>query len=463
MTALDNYTRDVLARFRDFVGPGVQWQRGLWDVGLVVALRELHEASSAVQAGALSKSAVKWLALSISAQLTKDPGAGDGTQAQRIRRLLNEDLTAGGVNHSELALWSEDIEAHYLQRWQAATKGPEIPSREQLARALATHLIGQQLSPEFLRDWAKGLEKTTVDAPGLLGEARTLASSCPETFEVMIAFERPPHRRFARPPEWRDARSVSTWLAAAGFSTIRQHGGLLLSLTARDPYSAALESGEVIDRLEARAAVGTRDALVIRRESFVLGHGQPLAQRVSRRAEVRALEREDALLRLDPGGPVDQSLELLSHLNTSPDAVAAAAGWSSVESLLSGPGDDDKVVTADRLANLVACSWPRAELTTIAWARLYQADQAVDRLAAELNSCETNRQRADRVLRAVVDEEISRCLGRRSNSHYGGWSGLCDRQESNSWQCSNERQNRFAGCTASAIWLCTADRPPASA
>ncbi len=33
MTPADNFVRDVMARFGDFVGPGIQWQRALWDVG----------------------------------------------------------------------------------------------------------------------------------------------------------------------------------------------------------------------------------------------------------------------------------------------------------------------------------------------------------------------------------------------------------------------------------------------
>jgi hypothetical protein len=120
---------------------------------------------------------------------------------------------------------------------------------------------------------------------------------------------------------------------------------------------------------------------------------------------VRALEREDTLLAIGADDHLDQGLELLSHLNTAPAPVAAAAGWSAVESLLSGPGDDDKVVTADRLANLVACSWPRAELTTVAWARVYQCEGSPDSLATELAAYSTNRERADRILKALTDEE----------------------------------------------------------
>lgn len=402
----DNYTRDVLARLNDFVGPGAQWQRRLWDIGLVVALRELREASDAVHLGALNKHSVKWLALSIERRVARDPGAGEGQALGRLRTLLKEDLASGGSNYHELVSWTDDIEAEYLPRWRARSALPHPPGREQVARALATHLIGEGFSAAFLRERFRRLETIeSLNSTSLVAEAMELAETRGREFEALLLFDKPPPKRFTRPGSWQSAAQVRQWLADNGFDAVRQHGGLLLEIDARDPYRAAELAGDIADRLQARAAVGSRNALNINGEAFVAGHPDPLPWLTSRRAEVRALEREDALLRIDQSGPLDQSLELLSHLNTSSDAVAAAAGWSAVESLLSGPGDEDKVVTADRLANLVACSWPRAELTTIAWARVYQGEGGPDPLAAYLRGLPTNRERADRVLHAVVEGE----------------------------------------------------------
>lgn len=403
----NNFTRDVGARFRDFVGPGVQWQRALWEVGLVLALRELREASDAVQAGALSGKARKWLAESVVSQLGADPGVGDDQQRRRITELLRQDLTAGGVNYYELAIWADDIETMYLDRWANVFDGSDSPSRERAARALASDLLGHRFSAPYLRDWITGLESApdSIGAAELFSRAAALVKSPLQAFEVMLVFERPPSQRFSRPEQWRDARQTSSWLKTRGYGSVRQHGGLLIEVTARDANMAARQATDIADRLTARAAVGTRSELVTREECFVGGQHEPMRGRVSRRAEVRALEREDALLAVDAPGPVDQALELLSHLNTAPDPVAAAAGWSSVESLLSAPGDEDKVITADRLANLVACSWPRAELTTIAWARTYQAGNDPDPLAEELRGLATNRERSDRILKAVAEEE----------------------------------------------------------
>lgn len=244
-----------------------------------------------------------------------------------------------------------------------------------------------------------------IDVDRVMGEAAQLVEARPRVYSTMIVCTRPPSRRLIPPVEWRDARAVSEWLRYHDFPAVRQHGGFAIAITARDAHSAAAVAADAADRLRARAAVGSRNSTEILAEVFVAGHPVPIATERSRRAEVRALERERKLLDITAFDSVDQALELLSHLNTAPAPVAAAAGWAAVESLLSGPGDVGKVVTAERLANLVACSWPRAELTTIAWARVYQAADLPDALAEELRHYTTNKERAERVLRAIRQRE----------------------------------------------------------
>jgi hypothetical protein len=219
LPAADNYTRDVLARLNDFVGPGAQWQRRLWNVGLVAALRELREAADAVQAGALSRSALKGLALSIEQQAAKDPGAGAGHGLHRVRAMVREDLTAGGASYRELIAWTDEIEREYLGRWQNVVGQEGGSGREQLARALATHLVGEGFSMPYLRGWLNSLMEgeEALDAPQLVAAARTLSKQPLQQFEVMLIFDKPPPARFSRPPEWRSARDVSAWMSTHGF------------------------------------------------------------------------------------------------------------------------------------------------------------------------------------------------------------------------------------------------------
>ena len=83
--------------------------------------------------------------------------------------------------------------------------------------------------------------------------------------------------------------------------------------------------------------------------------------------EIGSLDRHQAVYRLDAGLPVetDDALELASYME-SPNAGAAIIGaWSAVEALLIRPAEYNKSQAADRLAALVACSLPRAELTDL--------------------------------------------------------------------------------------------------
>ena len=361
---------------------------------------------------ALSLKAVRWLADKTASRLRDDPGVGDEQQRRAVARVVGADLTASGFHDLELHRWIEDVEANYLRRWKAACASGGV-SREQIARMLTSFLLGEGCSREALRTWVRDLERDarTITIVELieLAEARIAAGSI--RFEAALLFSKPPGRHLARPTQRRNPGQMSAWLKASGLPATRQYGGLLLEIDARDGYAAAQAAAEIASRLAARG-VGTRQAFEIAPEVLVRGISKAIPVNPSRRADVRALEREGRLLDVDAAGPIDAALELLSHVNRSPDAVAAAAGWSAVESLLSGPGDIDKVVTADRLATLVACSWPRAELTTIAWARVYQAGKSPDALAEGLKNYATNR------------NELNACCAQSTTTRISSSSGV---------------------------------------
>ena len=66
-----------------------------------------------------------------------------------------------------------------------------------------------------------------------------------------------------------------------------------------------------------------------------------------------------------------------------------------------GPGDaSERRVAGDRLASLVACSFPRAELTALAHAH---ASNATDDLTNQLRIANTNRDRAALLARAITE------------------------------------------------------------
>lgn len=105
---------------------------------------------------------------------------------------------------------------------------------------------------------------------------------------------------------------------------------------------------------------------------------------------------------------LDEALELAAPLNAGPAASAAAGAWAAIESLLYHPGDqadieEGRAVAADRLAAIVTCSWPRAELTTLSYRHKPSQPDAV---SVELRTCGSNLQRCDIVAKALSDGTV---------------------------------------------------------
>ena len=256
MAGADNFSISVFHRASELVDPGVRWQRGLWNPGLVLCLKELIESSDAVQAGALSPAAVKWLADHAKGRLMSDPGAGSPAERKAIGTLLTRDLSSGGANYRELRQWITAIEGSYLSRWVAAASSEdERPSRETCARALAAHLLDRGFSQAALTSWLDNVEFSQARGT-VRGSTCALPGPLPQAFDVMILFEKPPPARIARPEQWRDARQASKrWPECQGFSAPRQHGGLLLSIEAKDGFGAASQAADAVDQLLVRVSV----------------------------------------------------------------------------------------------------------------------------------------------------------------------------------------------------------------
>lgn len=77
--------------------------------------------------------------------------------------------------------------------------------------------------------------------------------------------------------------------------------------------------------------------------------------------------------------------------NGTRPSSAVAGGWAAIEALLTGPGDHERVHAADRMASIVACSFARAELTSLS----YQLEEQGDAIGDQLRNCASNRDRCE--------------------------------------------------------------------
>ncbi|MDP2897121.1 MAG: hypothetical protein Q8Q12_11300 [bacterium] len=270
-----------------------------------------------------------------------DPGTGEPKQRQLLQKALGTTLPHDGLDYLTVAGITKDIEAQYLARWSAVLADTNTrPRPERTARAVAAYLLDLGFSSNFLHRWWTYRirhEPGTREMADLLRDAHQLAQSARRTFDVLIAFETAPRSPAGLPPRWIDAASASAWLKQHHFGAqgIRQEGGMLFQLLARDADSAVEAATELLDNFAARLEISTNlpwkppvpTAWVANEQRpFKLG-------RRTRKVHVRALEREAQIYSASTPSIVDAALELLAPLQASSPSAAVAGGWAAIEAL----------------------------------------------------------------------------------------------------------------------------------
>jgi len=240
---------------------------------------------------------------------------------------------------------------------------------------VAAHLLDCGYSLGFVHRTVNTAAKAGGTLRELLSALASLAGATPSRFEVLVPFISVPRQQALAAPlrQWRSAPEVANWMAEhADGVALRQRGGFVYEVEALDVYAAARATGAIVERLLARASYA-RDShpMVPHGRIWIAGHGDPLPLRPPRRGvRLLSLISERTIYKVDAPSRLDEALELAAPLDAGPTAPAVSGGWAALESLLYQPGDprdvaDGRVVAADRLAAIVACSWPRAEMIAL--------------------------------------------------------------------------------------------------
>ncbi|MEV8435071.1 integrase [Streptomyces chartreusis] len=410
----DPYARHVLARLSDFFADErVPWPRRLWDIGSVLALEELWEAGHWQSHNVLSASACDWQRNGLKAILGRDAGLGDKDLRREITTLLSKPLLDPSPERRRLKEVIGHLRPGYLDRWVTAIAVEEAVrvKPERFSRTVAAHLLDLGYSGLHLRKWARDLKTARVTAADIAESAAELARARPQTFEVLVALDKVPHRDLAAPlPNWLNKGKVGAWLREHGHDTagFRTGGGFVYQLQALDPLGAADQARQLLDRMTARSEFlrGRRGGVLPLPFIWVAGHDTPVPlEPPARGVDVLSLVYEGHLYKVDTQERIDDALELAAVSNRGALAPAVAGGWAAVESLLVHPDDpkgdgerSGKAVAADRMAAIIACSWPRAELTTLAHRH---APAELDTLSEAVLACTANRERARLVADAL--------------------------------------------------------------
>lgn len=420
LSPVNRYEQHVAARLLEFFGPSIHWNRALWNIGTVLALREVLEASEAHRAGILGPESLQ-SAISAAIRLAgQDPGV-DNSVRQVLQRSLNasgskNQLRFEGLEYRIVTELIARLEIEYLPMWaKAISGGAANAGPERSARAIAAHLLDQGFSPGYLHRWWTFKIKHDPVGSGIASMVEAIAaraSEKPKQFNVLIAFPSrlaaSEKKGFSTPTRWIEASDVSGWLRQRGFSVedVKQQGGLLLTVTERDAGAAAASAAEIVDVFAARVLVSLNKEIRPLPQAWVETAKAPIPiSRAFRGVHVGAVHRENRVwLESERDDVVDPAIELLAPLQSSSPAAAVAGGWAAIESLLSEP--DHRSSAADRLATIVACSFPRAELTMLS----YVLEKTESAVGESLRKVQENRDRAARVAEAIVDGSIPEAL-----------------------------------------------------
>ncbi|GLZ01975.1 hypothetical protein Acsp02_92260 [Actinoplanes sp. NBRC 103695] len=396
-----------------FTLEGQPWPRRLWDVGSLLALQELLEASTWARHRVLSMSAVDWQRRELLRAIGPDIGLGAKELRAELTSLLSNPLPDPSPAHRRLEEIIDHARGGYIRRWADAATLPDQqrPRPERLARVIAAHLLDLGYDASHLAAWIGRLAHQRAGVEKVLQDAVSLDAAGPREFTVLAVLETVPERGQAQRHEaWVSVREVIDWLKQRGHSMngVNPGGGFIYRVTARDPFSAASQARELVEHIVARSSFmrGNRGRIRPAPHLWVDDHPVPIPFATpSRGADVLSLSNEQSLYQIDGRRSlIDAALELAAPVNRGVLGPAVAGAWAAVESLLSHPDDpaeaerSGKAVAADRLAAIIACSWPRAELTALSHRH---RPETPDSLIKQLAACSTNRDRAFAVAEAV--------------------------------------------------------------
>lgn len=404
-------TMYVAARLDDYWGRRKPWQRRLWNLGTVATLEEVVEAAAMQREGHFQERSVATLAAAASRQLGRDPGIGPGAVRSELQRTLR-DVHKDSASIRRLQLLLGERAPSYLDEWHEAWSGPApFPEYEFTSRSLGAHLLDCGFSPDHLHRWLTAVtsDRGSMSVADLIDEARQLSARLPHAYEVLIPVKSLPRHKQQMPSSWLEPSDASRWIRERGpgeGASIRQNGGFVFEVEARDPWRAVEIASDIMQSLAARVIVGLpgQDELVVQDVAVVRGSPRTFPLRRPRRqVEVHALSRQGVLFDATHSslrGRLRSALDLLAPLESGSPESAIAGGWAAVEAVLKRQ-DATNVQAADELGALVACSLPRAELTTLAYAYTATYD---DPLAQQLIACSSNRDRCNLLAQAIADK-----------------------------------------------------------
>jgi len=232
----------------------------------------------------------------------------------------------------------------------------------------------------------------------------------PATYRAVFPVCAAPLIGKTRSAGWMNGANVVGWMKAQGVPSFlpgeRIVGAVTFEVSARDVAGAVTAAAERFVLIRDRAILGSPKQIYPLGYFWLSGNINKFQIEPPRRGvEVASLARQDRIYVISDGLPsIERAIALLAELDHGPASAAVTSGWAALESLSMGPAEDgNRVETAIRAASLVAASFVRAELTTLAYS--YAASNK-DTLSNEIRTAKTNIERTQKILQRLVNAPL---------------------------------------------------------
>ena len=377
----------VLGRMKELADGRTAWHRALWQPGTIVLLDEVTEAVRATWDGSLaSDDAMKDVITVTRAQVKRDPGVGDPSVRDRLDELLASLLPAGNTKAKPTADLQQALErvvaftdrcrTGYFLRWVDRARAKSIAAEEVelAARLLISHLLDEGFHRNHIHGWLHAVKpRTALDK--VLSKGREMLLEAPREFDFLVGVTRAPAEVVeAFEPNWVSSDAFIERFRDAANPQSRPvpregAGAVTWSTQARDPHQAMNELLEWQQRLLARVRLGYGQPEKVEFEPDVIDVGANRLRTAPgdrRSIRVPAFQRNRLFASsADSAQQLDGAIGLLAAQSGEARGASIASVWAAAEGLLGRPGGKG-VDVADRLADIVACSFPRAEIGELA-------------------------------------------------------------------------------------------------
>lgn len=401
----------ITARMTELVDHRTPWHRSLWQLGTYLAIREVLEYADGVRSGLMRSEGLEYVTQSASRLVIRDRGLGAIEVRQRMADILDKRHTKQGIVDpavaDELDQLAKRSERGYLRRWSRCV-ATELPQTEVelFSRLIAAHMLDAGFSSDHLHGWLLASSEAGLSLETRLEQAGEMYGRAPVDYRVVVPFASLPPEVLSAASErfvkWDD---LPEFLRSEGVDRMppgrKGVGALVFSIRAREP-KAAIEATEIeVRRLAARVVVGLSSKTATPAgHALALGATNPRWMQLRPRQKeilVSAIVRHSLLLpaaRRQETHALDDAFELLAAFETATSWASVAAIWAAIEGLLGRAGDSG-AKAADRMANVVAGGFVRAELTQLAEVLARRDDELGHLLAS---SGMTQSKKLDKVL-----------------------------------------------------------------